>query len=98
MDKINTFDLAVTDNGSIVLAINDKLRLFRLNGETLKEVPLPSGLKAESRQDVDPNISCLEVSPDNTKLVIGTQGGRLRLFNLTKRSFETSQPEFRTHF
>ena len=92
-DNINTFDLAVTDNGLIVLAINDKLKLFKLNGGTFKEVDLKSDHdQAETGNNVDP-ITCLNLSPDNEKLVIGTQGGGLRTFNLSKLSFEKAQPK-----
>jgi len=87
-DNIKTFDLAVTDNGWIVLAINDTLRLFKLNGETLKEDPLPID-QAKSSKNGGTNISCLELSPDNKKLVIGTKGGNLQLYNLTGGNFGT---------
>ena len=92
-DNIIAFDLAVTDNGEIVLAINEKLRLFTLTGEVPKEVHLERN-QAETSINVEPNVSCLELSPDNEKIVIGTRGGELRLFNLSKRSFETSKTEF----
>ncbi|MGR8998549.1 MAG: nSTAND1 domain-containing NTPase, partial [Gammaproteobacteria bacterium] len=92
-DNINTFNLAVTDNGLSVLAINEKLKFFKISDEVLKEIPLPND-QVETRESVNPNISCLELSPSNNKLVIGTQGGALFLFNLTESSVRKTQQPF----
>lgn len=100
LKKTNTFDLAITDKGLVILGFNDVLRLYDLNGTKLDEQPFKKPLAKSQEKNTgklpvnDPNITCLGLSNNNEFLAIGTKGGQLAYFNLSEKEIKPNRIQF----